>query len=220
MINHGKKWMLYDNSSKSFYEKDFENIFKQQSHWDYDFFYKEIYDLEFSPTKCVYEMDRCLINKDDIVVDLGANVGFFTHHAAQKCKKVISIEGGDALFSCLVKNTYENNNIEYLNANIISETSSINTAWATPTKINITISNVFDFYKLDCIDFLKVDIEGCEYNVFKDVDKNILSKIKKIAIEVHDSNLNKELINNMCKSNFYYFDWFHGNNSQTTYYFY
>ena len=220
MINHGKKWMLYDHSSKSFYEKDFENIFKQQSHWEYDFFYKEIYDLEFSPTKCVYEMDRCLINKDDIVVDLGANVGFFTHHAAQKCKKVISIEGGDALFSCLVKNTYENNNIEYLNANIISETSSINTAWATPTKINITISNVFDFYKLDCIDFLKVDIEGCEYNVFKDVDKNILSKIKKIAIEVHDSNLNKELINNMCKSNFYYFDWFHGNNSQTTYYFY
>ena len=220
MINHGKKWMLYDNSSKSFYEKDFENIFKQQSYWEYDFFYKEIYDLEFSPTKCVYEMDRCLINKDDIVVDLGANVGFFTHHAAQKCKKVISIEGGDALFSCLVKNTYENNNIEYLNANIISETSSINTAWATPTKINITISNVFDFYKLDCIDFLKVDIEGCEYNVFKDVDKNILSKIKKIAIEVHDSNLNKELINNMCKSNFYYFDWYCGNNSQTTYYFY
>ena len=164
-------------------------------------------------------MDGCVIDKNDVVVDLGANVGFFTNYASQKCKKVISIEGGDALFSCLVKNTYENNNIEYLNANIISENSSINASWATPTRINVTISNIFDFYKLDYIDFLKVDIEGCEYDVFRDIDKNILSKIKKIAIEVHDSNRNKELINNINKNRFFYFDWFLGSTVQTTYYF-
>ena len=103
--------------------------------------------------------------------------------------------------------------------NIISENSSINASWATPTRINVTISNIFDFYKLDCIDFLKVDIEGCEYDVFRDIDKNILSKIKKIAIEVHDSNRNKELINNINKNRFFYFDWFLGSTVQTTYYF-
>ena len=219
MINHSKKWMLYDRAFKFFYEKDFENVFKEQNYWDYDFFYKEIYDLEFSSTKCIYEMDGCVIDKNDVVVDLGANVGFFTNYASQKCKKVISIEGGDALFSCLVKNTYENNNIQYLNANIISENSSINASWATPTRINVTISNIFDFYKLDYIDFLKVDIEGCEYDVFRDIDKNILSKIKKIAIEVHDSNRNKELINNINKNRFFSFDWFLGSTVQTTYYF-
>ncbi len=219
MINHNKKWILYDNASKSFYAKDFKNVFKEQNYWDYDFFYKEIYDLEFSSTKCIYEMDSCVIDENDVVVDLGANVGFFTNYASQKCKKVISIEGGDALFSCLVKNTYENNNIEYLNANIISENSSINESWATPTKINVTISNIFDFYKLDYIDFLKVDIEGGEYDVFRDIDKNILSKIKKIAIEVHDSNRNKELINNINKNRFFYFNWFLGSTVQTTYYF-
>ncbi len=219
MINHSKKWMLYDRAFKFFYEKDFKNVFKEQNYWDYDFFYKEIYDLEFSSTKCIYEMDSCVIDENDVVVDLGANVGFFTNYASQKCKKVISIEGGDALFSCLVKNTYENNNIEYLNANIISENSSINESWATPTKINVTISNIFDFYKLDYIDFLKVDIEGGEYDVFRDIDKNILSKIKKIAIEVHDSNRNKELINNINKNRFFYFNWFLGSTVQTTYYF-
>ncbi len=219
MINHSKKWMLYDRAFKFFYEKDFKNVFKEQNYWDYDFFYKEIYDLEFSSTKCIYEMDSCVIDENDVVVDLGANVGFFTNYASQKCKKVISIEGGDALFSCLVKNTYENNNIEYLNANIISENSSINGSWATPTKINVTISNIFDFYKLDYIDFLKVDIEGGEYDVFRDIDKNILSKIKKIAIEVHDSNRNKELINNINKNRLFYFNWFLGSTVQTTYYF-
>jgi FkbM family methyltransferase len=219
MINHSKKWMLYDRAFKFFYEKDFKNVFKEQNYWDYDFFYKEIYDLEFSSTKCIYEMDSCVIDENDVVVDLGANVGFFTNYASQKCKKVISIEGGDALFSCLVKNTYENNNIEYLNANIISENSSVNESWATPTKINVTISNIFDFYKLDYIDFLKVDIEGGEYDVFRDIDKNILSKIKKIAIEVHDSNRNKELINNINKNRFFYFNWFLGSTVQTTYYF-
>jgi FkbM family methyltransferase len=219
MINHSKKWMLYDRAFKFFYAKDFKNVFKEQNYWDYDFFYKEIYDLEFSPTKCIYEMDSCVIDENDVVVDLGANVGFFTNYASQKCKKVISIEGGDALFSCLVKNTYENNNIEYLNANIISENSSINGSWATPTKINVTISNIFDFYKLDYIDFLKVDIEGGEYDIFRDIDKNILSKIKKIAIEVHDSNRNKELINNINKNRFFYFNWFLGSTVQTTYYF-
>ena len=92
MINHSKKWMLYDRAFKFFYEKDFKNVFKEQNYWDYDFFYKEIYDLEFSSTKCIYEMDSCVIDENDVVVDLGANVGFFTNYASQKCKKVISIE--------------------------------------------------------------------------------------------------------------------------------
>jgi hypothetical protein len=67
--------------------------------------------------------------------------------------------------------------------------------------------------------FLKIDIEGGEYDIFRDIDKNILSKIKKIAIEVHDSNRNKELINNINKNRFFYFNWFLGSTVQTTYYF-
>ena len=54
----------------------------------------------------IFDAYNYLIESNDVVVDLGANVGFFTHYASQKSKKVIAVEGGDALFSCLVKNTY------------------------------------------------------------------------------------------------------------------
>ena len=218
MVNREKKWLLFEDESRSFYEKDFKNVSAGSSDHGYSFFYKEIYACEFSTTNCVYEMERCILEPDDIVVDLGANVGFFTDYAAKKCKKVISVEGGDALFACLIRNTYENKNIEYLNANVVSETSKTNTTWANPSKINVTISDIFNLYNLDKIDFLKIDIEGSEYDIFKDIDKNILSKIKKIAIEAHDPNRNNELINNINKKLFY-FNWTLASNIQTTYYF-
>lgn len=220
MINHNKIWQLYDSETKSFFEKSFINIFENHSWYWYDFFYKEIYDLEFSPTKCIYEMFDCIIDKDDVVVDLGANVGFFTEYAAKKSKKVIAVEGGDALFSCLVKNTYSNNNIEYLNANVVSEKSNFETTWSCPTKINTTISNIFDLYKLEKIDFLKMDIEGCEYDIFKHIDKNLIKKIKKISLEAHYKDRDSELIANIGKPNASCFDWYITNHLQKTYYFY
>ena len=219
MIDHEKKWLLIDEKNRSFYEKDFKNILTDSSHHWFDFFYKEIYALEFSPTNCIYEMDRCILEPDDIVLDLGANVGFFTDYAAKKCKKVISVEGGDAFFACLIHNTYKNKNIEYLNANVVSENSKTNSTWANPSKMNVTISDILNLYNLEKIDFLKIDIEGSEYDIFRDIDKNILSKIRKIAIEVHDPNRNNELINNINKTRLFYFDWFLGSHTQTTYYF-
>ncbi len=55
--------------------------------------------------------------------------------------------------------------------------------------------------------------------VLNDIDIERDNKIKKIAIEVHDSNKNAELISNINKNRFYYFDWFLGSHVQTTYYF-
>jgi 23S rRNA U2552 (ribose-2'-O)-methylase RlmE/FtsJ len=219
MIDHEKKWLLVEDKSRFFYEKDFKNVLTDTSHHWYDFFYKEMYALEFSPTNCIYERDNCIIEPDDVVVDLGANVGFFSDYAAKKCKRIISVEGGDGFFACLIKNTYHNTNIEYLNANVVSETSKINRTWANPSKINVTISDIFNLYNLEKIDFLKIDIEGSEYDIFRDIDKNILSKIRKIAIEVHDPNRNNELIANINKNRLFYFDWFLGSHTQTTYYF-
>jgi len=219
MINHEKKWLLFEDKSRSFYQKDFKNVLTDSSLQWFDFFYKEIYALEFSPTNCIYEMDNCIIQPHDVVVDLGAHVGFFTDYASKKCKKVISVEGGDGFFACLIYNTCENKNIEYLNANVVSETSKTNNTWADPSKINVTLSDIFKLYNLHKIDFLKMDIEGSEYDIFKDIDKNILSRIKKIAVEVHDPNRNNELINNINKKRLFHFDWFLGSYTQTTYYF-
>lgn len=190
--------------------------------FDYDFFYKEIYAFEFSSTNCIYEMDKCILQKDDIVVDLGANVGFFTNYAASKTKKVIAIEGSPEIFSCLVKNTKQDfNNIEYLNANIVSSTDLKSSTWSdNPSRINVTIEDIFRLYNLDKIDFLKIDIEGGEYSLFETIDKSLLKKINKIAIETHFHQKNQDLINSLNSKTIFCFDWYHSNLKQTMLYFY
>lgn len=222
MINHDKVWQLFDDKNEIYFTKDFSNVLKRNSNWPYyDFFYKEIYGCEFSNHNCIYEMHDCVINKDDIVVDLGANVGFFTNLAAKKCKKVISIEGSPEMFSCLVKNTSEENkNIQYINANIVSKKDYILNVWSkNPSKINLTIEDIFKINNLDKIDFLKIDIEGLEYDIFDDIHPSILQNINKIAIETHNDELNYKLKNIFANKNFFYFDWYIDGYKTTTYYF-
>lgn len=222
MINHDKIWHLFDGTINKYFTKDFSSVINRKSNWKwYDFFYKEIYACEFSNHNCVYEMRDCIINKDDIVVDFGANVGFFTNLAAKKCKKVISIEGSPELFSCLVKNTSEENkNIQYINANIISKNEHILNVWSeNPSKVNLTIEDIFKINNLDKIDFLKIDIEGSEHYIFDDIDPNVLNRIDKIAIETHNDELNYKLKSIFANKNFFYFDWYLNDYKTTTYYF-
>ena len=112
----------------------------------------------------IFYNSDCCINENDIVVDLGSNIGLFTRYASNKCKKVISVEGSPEFFSCLVENTSDLKNISYLNTNVVGIENKNNNTWSSnPTLINITLEDIFKLYKLEKIDFLKVDIEGGEY---------------------------------------------------------
>jgi len=221
-MNKEKNWILWDLNKRIFFEKNYIDFHNYTCFFGYDFFYKEIYDFEFSSNKCIYEMDKCLIDNDDIVVDLGANVGFFTAYAASKAKKVIAIEGSPEIFSCLVRNTKQDyNNIEYLNANIISNNDLKISTWSdNPTKINVLIEDVFRFYNLNKIDFLKIDIEGGEYSLIETIDNSLLKKINKIAIETHFHEKNQTLINKLNSKNLFSFDWYLDRQKQTMLYFY
>lgn len=221
MINHSKLWLLYDDKSNKYFSKDFHHVLEKSSSWlYYGFFYKEIYGCEFSDTKCIYEMNKCIIEENDTVVDLGANVGFFSNYAAKKCKKLISVEGSPELYSCLVKNTAEeNDNIEYLNANIISKNNSNLDVWSrNPSKISLTLEDIFKIYNLEKIDFLKVDIEGSEYHIFENLDPLLFKKIRKIAIEVHDDEKNIKLLNDLKDKNNFAFNWYINDCKTTTFY--
>lgn len=221
-MNINKNWILWDFDKSHFFEKNFSNFHSYKEFFNYDFFFKEIYGFEFSKTNCIYEMDKCILEKDDVVVDLGANVGFFTDYAASKAKKVIAIEGSPEIFSCLVKNTKEDyNNIEYLNANIVSSNDLKSSTWSdNPTKINIFIEDIFKFYNLNKIDFLKIDIEGGEYSLIETIDKSLLKKINKIAIETHFHEKNQNLIDKLNFKNIFSFDWHYSGLTQTMLYFY
>lgn len=225
-----KTWLIFDNINNNFFETNFEGALNANVWHSYDLFYKENYGCEFSKTNSVYEMFDCVVEPNDIVVDLGANIGLFTNKIAGIASKVIAVEGAPEIFSCLIKNTcVEHSNIEYLNASIISDKNvKEKNIWSNrPSRLNVTLRQLFEMYNLEKIDFLKVDIESAEFDVFYEgFDPDLLSKINKISMEVHiDPNntddvdkLNK-IINCLSKKTVNYFNWWMNGHLQKTYYF-
>ncbi len=49
----------------------------------------------------------------------------------------------------------------------------------------LKINDLFDYLKIDKIDFLKMDIEGSEYGVLGTMSVAMASKIKQVSMEVH-----------------------------------
>jgi FkbM family methyltransferase len=225
MLNHDKLWTLWDQKTKKFLEHDFSAVMKRDhDNYDFDFFYMEIYNFKFFDSSCIYEPNYHLIEDGDVVVDLGANVGFFTDYAARKASKVIAVEAGPEMFSCLVKNTAEeHSNIEYVNAIITS--SKVGDIFGevyskVPSRLTITIKDILEKYNLEKINFLKVDIEGYEYDVFNDLDTETLNRIDKISIELHDINRNNEIVEKCSNKKMFTFDLHTHDLTQKTLYFY
>jgi hypothetical protein len=188
-----KVWKLYHDKVNTFTNQTFENNKNLESYWGFDFIYREIYNWEHSQTGCIYEMWDCTLKPGDVVLDLGANCGFFTSKAAQVASKVIAVDGSPESYSCLVENCKDYDNVQTLNASVLTKES--NPAWLWSRKGNplrLTLEEVIDLYKLDKIDFIKCDIEGSEYEVFKSLSPEILNKIDRIAIETHDEKQNEE----------------------------
>jgi FkbM family methyltransferase len=186
-----KQWKLYgwDPSLpryREFYYDSFERVQEQTNNWGYDYFYKENYHFDPSATGSIYEMFNCSVRPGDVVLDLGANVGFFSRRAAQIGATVIAVEGSKECFSCLVENTYDLPNVFPLYGIVIgSEVTS--TVWTsnqsqTPT---ITLPEIMDMFNLTKIDFLKCDIEGGEYDLIAHTPQNVWDAIESVALEAH-----------------------------------
>ena len=223
MTNHEKIWSLFNWKNNKYFEKNFIDVMQRDNNFlDHDFFYKEIYKFDWSETGCIYEMSGCKIHEGDVVVDLGANVGLFTKYAAEKASKVIAVEGSPQEFSCLVKNTTEeHSNIDYINANVVPRSlDEYNTHGSNPSKLTITLYDIFKKYNIESINFLKIDIEGTEYDIINDLDDDILSKIGMIAVECHTESRNNEIYLKLKDKKSYYFNWNLGNRIQKTLYFY
>ena len=64
------------------------------------------------------EILQSQIKKDDVVVDVGANIGYYTLLVARRVKRVYAIEPDREIFAILKKNVEENNlkNVQLFNA--------------------------------------------------------------------------------------------------------
>lgn len=143
------------------------------------------------------------IKSGDIVVDIGAHIGVFTIFATKQAKdvKVYSYEPLPGNFKLLKANVRLNklgHRVKMFQLAVAdkkgssplyigdSGLSSLNSEREECIVVEtIRLEDVFDSNNLDRIDFLKVDAEGAEWNIFASTSKGYLTNIRKIALECH-----------------------------------
>jgi FkbM family methyltransferase len=146
------------------------------------------------------------VEKDDVVLDLGASVGPFAYCAAKKDPKIVlAVEPHPQLVPTLRHNLDPFTNVIIEPKAVGAETGKFeihglfdaDAKWADENRKNeaecITFMDLIRTYEIDQIDFLKIDIEGMEYEVFNDDNKEwIFANVRKIAGEFHLNNENEK----------------------------
>ena len=142
------------------------------------------YELEDS------EMLYSLVKNNDVIFDIGANIGWYSIHLSKKliAAKIYSFEPIPETFSKLKKNVELNklDNINIVNIPLSNKVQNLTFYYspsATGASSSVNISEEIDIKKLECttdtidlyvnkndikkIDFIKCDVEGSELFVFQ-----------------------------------------------------
>lgn len=155
---------------------------------EYDF----IYSKRFLP----------YFKNPNIIIDAGANVGFFSRLCVgiNNQVKLIAIEPESDNFRILKENLTETNAI-CLNNGVWNREAKLKVyrretgEWGFIVKETedenydidaISIPKLIKKYALDEIDILKIDIEGSEYEVFDENAEIWIKRVKLLLIELHD----------------------------------
>lgn len=145
------------------------------------------------------------VAKDSIVLDIGANIGVFSLFAAiSGAKKVFAYEPNPEAYRVLQKNITQNNfdniikcfnlavsdkeNIELkfpINSSPYSKNLNADQLHDYQMITTTTLQNILIDNNLDFIDFLKIDCEGCEFEVLYNLPPGISERIKNIRMEFH-----------------------------------
>lgn len=175
-----------------------------------------------------------IIKPGDVVFDIGANKGFFTVYAAQKVLQsgaVYAFEPAPKNFHILQKNL-EINRLSNVVASAVAVSGHKGDVELYLSKTNDGGHSVFEDdvkadykgelktgsifvptielqafcerNKVEKIDFMKVDCEGGEYDIFLNLSAEFYGKIAKIAMEYHSlgGHLVEELIKVLKENNF------------------
>jgi FkbM family methyltransferase len=142
------------------------------------------------------------IPSGSVVVDVGANVGVFSILAARTARVVYALEPSSSNFALLRDNTARTENIVALNLacarengraylDIGSDPVSFSLAEQSPSANRetvevINLATLFDRYRVERCDFLKLDCEGCEFEIILDSDRALIDRIDRIVMEYHD----------------------------------
>ena len=146
------------------------------------------------------------IKKDDVVVDIGANIGAFSILAAKNASngKVFAYEPNKKNYSLLLKNKSLNNlhNLLVLNLAVAGEKGHVDlfisklnegahSIYDADSKKSVKVKSIrlrdiFAMNNLKKINYLKIDAEGAEYDILLNTPAEIIRKVDKIVLEYHD----------------------------------
>ena len=144
----------------------------------------------------------CPMPFNSLVVDVGANVGVFSLFAARFARVVYALEPSSSNYSRLVANTSRVQRIvplqcacaasdgsRYLDVNASPVEFSLMTTSSAATQESvevISLATLFDLYKIESCDYLKLDCEGAEFEILLEADPRILKRVQRIVMEYHD----------------------------------
>jgi len=163
---------------------------------------------------------------NDVVIDVGANIGYFTIYASRKVGKdglVIALEPMDEAYNCLMKNLRLNriDNVKPFKLALWSSETTLK-LYGTKGAFTSAISKVDVFKKLiqqkklelikeyeiktiklddlikninlSKVDWIKIDVDGSEYEVILG-SMNTLKLFKpKLIIEIHDQEIGNKIL--------------------------
>jgi FkbM family methyltransferase len=153
-----------------------------------------------------YGMKNISFNDNDVVLDIGANVGCISIYLAKKYPniKIYAFEAHPINYQSLLDNIKINevNNIITFNKAVHSKTGEI--LKITLNELNtgsssffmesqtekydvetISIDDIITEYKIDKLKLLKIDCEGAEFDIIEGSDKLKLIEIDTLGMEVH-----------------------------------
>jgi len=133
------------------------------------------------------------VEENDVVVDIGAFVGSFTHNIIDKNPEHVWVmEPVEEHFRTLYKNL-KHYQVSFTRA-AITDKNEIDVEWAgiKGKAKGIKFKDFIENNCIDKIDFFKCDCEGGEYEIFTIENLNFLKNIPKIVCEFHLINEQKE----------------------------
>ena len=164
-----------------------------------------------------YDIPGYTLSNKSIVIDIGANQGFYTIDAARKGARVLSFEPSPANYAVLTENVKQNNLTGLVtcfkcavsggrgtttlyeglseSGQFLSTTASIvneNRGGAAVREVTIEtlpLDDVFEQNGIEVCDLLKIDCEGSEYEILPAVSGSTYSRIRYIAMEYHNGRL-------------------------------
>jgi FkbM family methyltransferase len=160
--------------------------------------------------------------KNDIVLDIGANLGFFALYAIQNgAKKVYCVEPFPTVYEN-IKKLSKKLPIVPINKAVSSKTDNVTMVLNTVGWASNCLSEYNDIFNNDGehivvepinindliesigskIDLIKIDCEGSELDLFETITLDNLNKINKMVIETHSDHISNFIKEKLLNNNF------------------